>query len=128
MVYQAPQERNYHIFYELCAGLSGPLRSTSLSLSLSPFPPSPSFPLLFFFVYFVISDALHIGPAEEYRYLNQGKTMTIEGVSDTSQFEITKVISPPPPPSPPLFTIFFFFLSLLSSSSSLSSPSFYFVS
>jgi myosin heavy subunit len=28
---------------------------------------------------------------KEFKYLNQSKTMTIDGVSDATQFEITKV-------------------------------------
>lgn len=34
---------------------------------------------------------LQLGQAEHYKYLNQGKCTTIAGVSDTAQFEITKV-------------------------------------
>ncbi|CAO4380465.1 unnamed protein product [Caenorhabditis nigoni] len=58
LVFQAPGERNYHIFYQLCAARNHP----------------------------ALKD-LHLGPCESYSYLTQGGDSRIPGVDDKSDFE-----------------------------------------
>ncbi|CAL2045718.1 unnamed protein product [Caenorhabditis brenneri] len=58
LVFQAPGERNYHIFYQLCAA-----RNHS-----------------------VLKD-LHLGPCESYSYLTQGGDSRIPGVDDKADFD-----------------------------------------
>lgn len=58
LVFQAPGERNYHIFYQLCAARNHP----------------------------VLKD-LHLGPCESYAYLTQGGDSRIPGVDDKADFE-----------------------------------------
>ncbi|KAK4298029.1 hypothetical protein Pmani_029591 [Petrolisthes manimaculis] len=58
VVFQAPEERNYHIFYQLCS----------------------------------VSDKfkhLKLGHQDNFHYLNQGSSPTIEGVDDAKDFEET---------------------------------------
>ncbi|KAF4120136.1 myosin V [Geosmithia morbida] len=61
LVFQPLKERNYHIFYQLVAGASDAER-----------------------------EELNILPIEQYDYLNQGQSPTIEGVDDKAEFEATK--------------------------------------
>ena len=62
---QAPTERNYHIFYQLCAGLSPEEK-----------------------------DKLDIGDCMDFRYLNQGGDPVIPGVDDAREFqELTKALN-----------------------------------
>lgn len=61
LVFQPLKERNYHIFYQLVAGASEQQRQD-----------------------------LNILPIEEFEYLNQGGSPTIEGVDDKAEFEATK--------------------------------------
>ncbi|CAG8571930.1 12_t:CDS:10 [Funneliformis caledonium] len=61
LVYQPETERNYHIFYQLCAGA----------------PPSEK-------------KNLEIGDFNQFHYLNQGGSGTIPGVDDAAEFEITQ--------------------------------------
>ncbi|KAH8174246.1 myosin head (motor domain) domain-containing protein [Sarocladium implicatum] len=61
LVFQPLKERNYHIFYQLVAGASDQQRQD-----------------------------LNILPIEEFEYLNQGGSPTIEGVDDKAEFEATK--------------------------------------
>jgi myosin-5 len=61
LVFQPPRERNYHIFYQLAAGAS---EDQTRELSLLPI--------------------------EEFEYLNQGDSPTIDGVDDKFEFESTK--------------------------------------
>nr|pir hypothetical protein E02C12.1 - Caenorhabditis elegans [Caenorhabditis elegans] len=58
LVFQAPGERNYHIFYQLCAARN----------------------------HQVLKD-LHLGPCESYSYLTQGGDSRIPGVDDKADFE-----------------------------------------
>uniref|UniRef100_A0A8R1E369 Myosin motor domain-containing protein n=1 Tax=Caenorhabditis japonica TaxID=281687 RepID=A0A8R1E369_CAEJA len=58
LVFQAPGERNYHIFYQLCAARN----------------------------HQVLKD-LHLGPCESYAYLTQGGDSRIPGVNDCSDFD-----------------------------------------
>ncbi|XP_067003336.2 unconventional myosin-Va [Anabrus simplex] len=58
VVFQAPEERNYHIFYQLCASRK-------------------SLP------------ELQLGSQEDFHYLNQGCSPTIEGVDDEEMFRET---------------------------------------
>ena len=63
LVYQPEVERNYHIFYQLCAGASDELKTT-----------------------------LKLGAASEYHYLNQGgeANLVINGVDDAAEFAATQ--------------------------------------
>lgn len=63
VVFQASEERNYHIFYQLCcSSVSG------------------TYPEL---------EPLRLGPPEEFSYLNQGGNPVINGVDDTEAFQST---------------------------------------
>jgi len=61
LVFQPPTERNYHIFYQLCAGCPAAERK-----------------------------ALGITSYEQFNYLNQGGDGTIPGVDDEAEFSITQ--------------------------------------
>src|SRR6202012_4745574 len=61
LVFQPLKERNYHIFYQLVAGATEAEREELVLL-----------------------------PVEEFDYLNQGATPTIDGVDDKSEFEATR--------------------------------------
>ncbi|RLV94737.1 Myosin-2 [Spathaspora sp. JA1] len=61
LVFQPQSERNYHIFYQMLAGMS---QDEKASLSLT----NP----------------------EDYKYTNQGGSATIDGVDDAAEFSITK--------------------------------------
>lgn len=61
LVFQPLKERNYHIFYQLVAGASDEVR-----------------------------EKLGLLPVEEFDYLNQGQTPTIDGVDDKAEFEATR--------------------------------------
>ncbi|RIB05104.1 putative myosin MYO2 protein [Gigaspora rosea] len=61
LVYQPESERNYHIFYQLCAGA----------------PPSEK-------------KNLELGDFSQFHYLRQGGIGTINGVNDAEEFEITQ--------------------------------------
>ncbi|KAJ8659397.1 hypothetical protein O0I10_004759 [Lichtheimia ornata] len=61
LIFQPQTERNYHIFYQLCAG--------------APLSEKKQFEL---------------GDYTKFHYLNQSGTGTIPGVDDTSEFEITQ--------------------------------------
>ncbi|TIB08807.1 hypothetical protein E3P89_02926 [Wallemia ichthyophaga] len=63
LVYQPHNERNTHIFYQLCAGLK-----TDFSLKRE----------------------LKLGSADEYNYLNQGQCSRLPGVDDAFNFDITR--------------------------------------
>jgi myosin-5 len=61
LVFQPLKERNYHIFYQLVAGASDKERQE-----------------------------LSIESVEQFEYLNQGQSPTIDGVDDKAEFEATK--------------------------------------
>jgi myosin-5 len=61
LVFQPLKERNYHIFYQLVAGASDAERQE-----------------------------LGLLPVEEFDYLNQGSSPTVDGVDDKAEFEATK--------------------------------------
>ncbi|CAK7204161.1 Myosin type-2 heavy chain 1 [Sporothrix eucalyptigena] len=61
LVFQPLKERNYHIFYQLVAGVSDEQRKE-----------------------------LDILPVDQFEYLNQGNTPTIDGVDDKAEFMATK--------------------------------------
>ncbi|KAK0663984.1 P-loop containing nucleoside triphosphate hydrolase protein [Cercophora samala] len=61
LVFQPLKERNYHIFYQLVAGVTDKERQE-----------------------------LGLGPIEQFDYLNQGNTPTIDGVDDKAEFKATK--------------------------------------
>ncbi|CAK7240475.1 MAG: Myosin type-2 heavy chain 1 [Sporothrix thermara] len=61
LVFQPLKERNYHIFYQLVAGVSDEQRKE-----------------------------LDLLPIEQFEYLNQGNTPTIDGVDDKAEFLATK--------------------------------------
>lgn len=61
LIFQPPTERNYHIFYQLCAG--------------APLSEKKQFEL---------------GDYSKFHYLNQSGTGTIPGVDDASEFEMTQ--------------------------------------
>lgn len=61
LVFQPLKERNYHIFYQLVAGASDAMR-----------------------------EELNILPVDQYDYLNQGNSPTIDGVDDKAEFEATR--------------------------------------
>ncbi|KAK3562494.1 hypothetical protein QTP86_034606, partial [Hemibagrus guttatus] len=61
VVFQAPEERNYHIFYQLCASRDLP--------ELKP---------------------LKLNAAEHFRYTNQGQDMNIPGTDDALELEHTR--------------------------------------
>ncbi|KAL2266532.1 hypothetical protein VTJ83DRAFT_5884 [Remersonia thermophila] len=61
LVFQPLKERNYHIFYQLVAGVSDKERQE-----------------------------LGLLPIEQFEYLNQGNTPTIDGVDDKAEFSATK--------------------------------------
>ncbi|TPX15148.1 uncharacterized protein E0L32_004706 [Thyridium curvatum] len=61
LVFQPLKERNYHIFYQMVAGLTEKQRQE-----------------------------LNILPIEQFEYLNQGNTPTIDGVDDKAEFLATK--------------------------------------
>jgi myosin-5 len=61
LVFQPLKERNYHIFYQLVAGISDKERQE-----------------------------LNVLPVEEFEYLNQGNTPTIDGVDDKAEFAATR--------------------------------------
>ncbi|KAJ9157066.1 Class v myosin [Coniochaeta hoffmannii] len=61
LVFQPLKERNYHIFYQLVAGISDKERQE-----------------------------LNILPVEQFEYLNQGNTPTIDGVDDKAEFAATR--------------------------------------
>eukprot|EP00667_Euglena_gracilis_P008212 EG_transcript_8328 len=60
VVYQQRGERNYHVFYQLCAGVTGPLR-----------------------------EKCHLRPAAGFRYLTCGQMLTRDGVSDEQEWQET---------------------------------------
>ena len=60
VVFQANNERNYHIFYQLCAGKNED----------------------------ILAD-MHLGDAEDFHYLNQGENPEIDGVDDHREFKAT---------------------------------------
>src|SRR5690349_13002314 len=57
---QQPEERNYHIFYQMLAGITDELKAT-----------------------------LHLGSAADYHYLNTSGCTSIEGVDDAKDFNRT---------------------------------------
>lgn len=61
LVFQPLKERNYHIFYQLVAGVTDKERQE-----------------------------LGLLPVEQFEYLNQGNTPTIDGVDDKAEFNATK--------------------------------------
>ncbi|KAI8343918.1 P-loop containing nucleoside triphosphate hydrolase protein [Chlamydoabsidia padenii] len=61
LIYQPATERNYHIFYQLCSGISKKER-----------------------------DHLGLKNWNDYHYLNQSGTGTIPGVDDTEEFNLTQ--------------------------------------
>jgi myosin-5 len=61
LVFQPLKERNYHIFYQLIAGATDQERAE-----------------------------LGLKPVEEFEYLNQGSSPTIEGVDDKAEFDATR--------------------------------------
>ncbi|KAK5663078.1 hypothetical protein OQA88_6494 [Cercophora sp. LCS_1] len=61
LVFQPLKERNYHIFYQLVAGVTDKERQE-----------------------------LSLLPIEQFEYLNQGNTPTIDGVDDKAEFNATK--------------------------------------
>lgn len=61
LVFQPLKERNYHIFYQLIAGATDAERAE-----------------------------LGLKPVEEFEYLNQGSSPTIEGVDDKAEFDATR--------------------------------------
>ncbi|KAG5851347.1 hypothetical protein ANANG_G00092250 [Anguilla anguilla] len=61
VVFQAPEERNYHIFYQLCAGRELPEMR-----------------------------ALKLDAAEQFRYTSQGGEASIPGTDDTADLERTR--------------------------------------
>ncbi|KAJ3334076.1 Myosin type-2 heavy chain 1 [Blyttiomyces sp. JEL0837] len=61
LIFQPASERNYHIFYQLCAGVPAAERKES-----------------------------GLGHWNDYHYLNQGGTGTIEGFDDVAEFTITQ--------------------------------------
>jgi len=61
LVYQPASERNYHIFYQLCAGATPEER-----------------------------EELGLGTVEEYNYLNQGGDPIIPNVDDAAEFTLTR--------------------------------------
>lgn len=61
LVFQPQAERNYHIFYQLLAGMNEDDKAT-----------------------------LGLTTAEDYKYTNQGGPPTIEGIDDGAEFNITK--------------------------------------
>ena len=61
LVFQPLKERNYHIFYQLIAGISDQQRQE-----------------------------LGLLPVEQFEYLNQGNTPTIDGVDDKAEFNATR--------------------------------------
>ncbi|KAK0651973.1 putative myosin MYO2 [Cercophora newfieldiana] len=61
LVFQPLKERNYHIFYQLVAGVTDKERQE-----------------------------LSILPIEQFEYLNQGNTPTIDGVDDKAEFNATR--------------------------------------
>lgn len=61
LIYQPDVERNYHIFYQLCAGAPATERRN-----------------------------LELGDATTYHYLNQGGNVHIDNVDDAADFEITQ--------------------------------------
>ncbi|CAG8973804.1 hypothetical protein HYALB_00006349 [Hymenoscyphus albidus] len=61
LVFQPLKERNYHVFYQLCAGVTEEQRQL-----------------------------LQLLPVEQYEYLNQGSAPTIPGVDDKFEFDLLK--------------------------------------
>ncbi|KAK9367129.1 P-loop containing nucleoside triphosphate hydrolase protein [Lipomyces kononenkoae] len=61
LVFQPATERNYHIFYQLCAGATDAER-----------------------------EALGLLPAEEFQYMNQGGDSVIPNVDDSEEFQLTR--------------------------------------
>jgi myosin-5 len=61
LVFQPLKERNYHIFYQLVAGISDKERQE-----------------------------LNVLPVDQFEYLNQGNTPTIDGVDDKAEYLATK--------------------------------------
>jgi myosin-5 len=61
LVFQPLKERNYHIFYQMVAGISDKERQE-----------------------------LNILPVDQFEYLNQGNTPTIDGVDDKAEFAATR--------------------------------------
>ncbi|CAF1188386.1 unnamed protein product [Adineta steineri] len=61
VIYQAPDERNYHIFYQLCTQTNQPEMKSLALLS-----------------------------ADQFRYTSEGNAITIKGVNDAQQFQETR--------------------------------------
>lgn len=61
LVYQDQNERNYHIFYQMVSGLEKRLKNK-----------------------------LYLTRVQDYHYLNQGQTASIEGVDDVAEFKLTR--------------------------------------
>lgn len=102
--HQASAERNYHIFYQLCASRELPeMRSLKLGKTPSQAPPSSSdrIWLIYTFCPYCIynvrgvcmrPDLLLRSPdaPENFRYTNQGGEMQIPGTDDLSDLERTR--------------------------------------
>jgi len=61
LVRLGPGDRNFHILYQICAGLSPEEKRE-----------------------------LKVGPAESYHYLNQSEVFTIQGRSEAEEFQVTR--------------------------------------
>ncbi|ORX47762.1 hypothetical protein DM01DRAFT_1410135 [Hesseltinella vesiculosa] len=61
LIFQPDSERNYHIFYQLCAGIPNSEKKR-----------------------------FDLGPYSNFHYLNQSGTGTIPGVNDADEFEVTQ--------------------------------------
>lgn len=92
---QASAERNYHIFYQLCASRELP-EMRSFKLGELPECDHTSFPSTvsttqFMTVYDFVSDCAFLADApEHFRYTSQGGQMQIPGVDDLSDLERTR--------------------------------------
>jgi myosin-5 len=79
VIYQAPDERNYHIFYQLCTQANQPEMK---SLALCKFPSHRSSP--------ADCSSFELVPPNQFRYTSEGNAITIKGVNDAQQFLETR--------------------------------------
>ncbi len=80
VIYQAADERNYHIFYQLCTQANqSEMKSLALCKNIG-----------FFLNIFILIFFVNLVSADQFRYTSEGNAITIKGVNDAQQFLETR--------------------------------------